>query len=71
MLKTFLVDAGQKVHVCTEDADTKIAQCALNISEEESKCVNVVADDTDVAVLLLYHWSPTMVDVTFNSEREK
>ena len=31
----------------------------------------MVADDTDVAVLLLYHWNSSLNDITFTSERSK
>ena len=45
-------------------------QCALELA---TTCVhvNVVADDTDVALLLLYHWNDTMADITITSERTK
>ncbi|KAG1671662.1 hypothetical protein GQR58_016344 [Nymphon striatum] len=48
--------SGNKVIKCDEDADTEIVRCALYVAETGRK-VNVVADDTDVALLLLYHWS--------------
>jgi len=33
--------------------------------------VNVVADDTDVLILLMYHWRETMGDVYFLSEPKR
>ncbi|KAG1681501.1 hypothetical protein GQR58_011781 [Nymphon striatum] len=62
--------SGNKVIKCDEDADTEIVRCALYVAETGRK-VNVVADDTDVALLLLYHWSESMEEITFTSERSK
>ena len=31
----------------------------------------VIADDTDVAILLLYHWNPELCDIILTSERSK
>ena len=39
---------------CKEDADTHIFRCALELATTSVR-VSVVADDTDVALLLLYH----------------
>ena len=41
-----------------------------NDSETERR-VNVVADDTDVALLLLYYWKSGMANITFTSEKSK
>ncbi|KAG1705779.1 4-hydroxy-2-oxoglutarate aldolase, mitochondrial [Nymphon striatum] len=70
MLSTYLIKSGNKVIKCDEDADTEIVRCALYVAETGRK-VNVVADDTDVALLLLYHWSESMEEITFTSERSK
>ena len=37
----------------------------------DGKEVNVVADDTDVLILLVYHWIDTMADVYFLCEPKK
>ena len=54
------------------DADTMIVQCALQYATEESE-VNVIADDTDVLVLLMYHWKQNMhmASIYFLSEAGK
>ena len=56
----------------TGDADTMIIQCALQYAIDGSK-VNVVADDTDVLVLLIamYHWKQNMKSIYFLSEAGK
>ena len=55
LLSQSLVDDGHTVHHSTDDADTLISQCALEIAAQGLP-VNVVADDTDVLILLRYHW---------------
>ena len=68
LLSTYLKRAGNDVVNCNEDADTYIVRCALEKSRSGLK-VNVVADDTDVALLLLYHWQDDMEDITLTSEK--
>ena len=55
------------MYVCSSDADTKIVSTELDASKE--KPVTVVADDTDVAVMLIYHWNEELSDIYFNTER--
>ena len=47
-----------------------IVACALQMAME-GKEVTVVADDTDVLILLMYHWTESMADVYFLSEPKK
>ena len=61
---------GNIVHIADGDADVMIVTCALQYAHEESD-VNVVADDTDVLVLLMYHWKQNMADIYFLSEVKK
>ena len=61
---------GNIVHIADGDADTMIVICALQYAGKETD-VNVVADDTDVLVLLMYHWKQNMADVYFLSEVKK
>ena len=55
--------------MCTGDADTKIVATALEVAKQQE--VTVVADDTDVAVMLLYHWTEDLCDIKFYTERGK
>ena len=57
---TFRAD-GQTVKVCKGDADAIIVKQALNSVAAGN--VVVVADDTDVAVMLLYHWKENQCDI--------
>ena len=54
MLSSYLIKSGNKAIIRDEDADTEIARCALHAAETGRR-VNAVTDDTDIAVLLLYH----------------
>ncbi|CAH1113074.1 unnamed protein product [Psylliodes chrysocephalus] len=53
MLGKHLEANGHTVIHATDDADTLIVRTALTLAEE--KHVTVVADDTDILVLLIYH----------------
>ena len=70
MLSGYLTRAGNDVVQCKNDADTEMVKCALDVAKTGRR-VNVVADDTDVALLLLYHCEEEMADVSFTSERSK
>jgi len=50
------------------DADTLIAETALQVAATTGP-VTVVADDTDVLVLLVHHFRPHMADVFMLSEK--
>ena len=51
------------MHVCEGDVDNKIVSTALEVAQESH--VIVVADDTDIAVMLLYHWNNKLSDIYF------
>ena len=55
------------MHVCEGDADNKIVSTAVEEAQESP--VIVVADDTDIAVMLLYHWNSKLSDIYFLQER--
>ena len=44
-----------------------ITECALQYAVQGHE-VNVVVDDTDVLVLLMYHWKQNMADIYFLSK---
>ena len=69
LLADHLTENGQHVHVCKGDADTKIVSTTLEVAK--SSPVIVVVDDTDVAVMLLYHWHEELSDVFFLSSGKK
>ena len=61
---------AQVVHKSPEDADTMIVSCALQFATQGNDVV-VVANDTDILVLLIYHWNPSMTNVYFQSDAQK
>ena len=70
MLSSYLIKSGNKVLNSDEDADTEIARCALHVAETGRR-VNVFANDTNVALLLPYHWKSGMANITFTSKKSK
>ena len=54
LLSKYLRLDGYVVYTADGDADTMIVTCALQYASQGND-VNVVADDTDVLVLLMYH----------------
>ena len=57
-------------HQSAGDVDTMIVACALQYAIQGTK-VTVVANDTDVLILLMYHWKKEMADIYFSSEINK
>ena len=49
------------------DADVLTVKNALEVAHSKQVCV--VSDDTDVLVLLMYHWRATMRDVVFSTTK--
>ena len=70
LLEKYLISAHNTVEVCPEEADTQIVKRALEFSRQ-GKSVTVVADDTDVFVLLAYHFEPKNSDIFFLSDKAK
>ena len=57
LLSKNLILNGQQVLQSQADADTLTAHTALSIARKGRREVRVIADDTDVFLLLPYHWS--------------
>ena len=67
ILSSYLIKSGKELLNSDEDAETEIARCTLHVVETGRRA-NVVADDTDVALLLLHHWKSDMANTTFASD---
>ncbi|CAB4029738.1 Hypothetical predicted protein [Paramuricea clavata] len=67
LLNRCLEADGQILHNSAGDADTLIVETALLFPRQERE-VKVVADDTHVLILLMYHWNANMADIYFHSE---
>lgn len=70
LLCYYLKENSQVVGQSAGDADGMIVERAIQLARE-GNVVTVVADDTDILVLLLYHWKETMADIYFQSEVKK
>ena len=70
LLSCYLKANAQTVYNSTGDADTMIVSCALRFATQSNDVI-VVADDTDILVLLIHHWDPNMADVYFQSDAQK
>ena len=55
--------ARHDIRTSHEEADNIIVQQMVNIVKESSKCVTIISDDTDVFVLVLYHFKDQQVKV--------
>ena len=61
LLLKALKDDGHDIRQAIGDADTKIVQAALEYaSKKDKRPVTVVASDTDILVLLMFHWKSHM-----------
>ena len=58
---------GQMVCQAADDADTLIVKNSLELARETVPVVTV-ANDTDVLVLLLYHFEGSMADVFLRAD---
>ena len=65
MLSISFIANSQDVFVCKGDANSEIALTALELAKENQMVV--VADGTDVAVMLLYHLKENLKDIFFMS----
>ena len=63
LISKFLRDDSQNVIKCVSDADTKIVSTTLDYSTVDGRTIVAVTDDTDIAVMLLYHCREEMKDL--------
>ena len=50
------------------DTDTQIVSAAIALASDPT---TMIADDTDILVLLLFHWNADMADIHLRSEPKK
>ena len=68
LLSEHLQNSGYRVLESDGDADVLIVQTAIKFASEGQE-VSVIAEDTDIFVLLLHHFQENMAEVIF-SERK-
>ena len=69
MLSQYLKDDGNMVINCPGDADSTICHTALDLATTGEKEVVLVADDTDIFVMLVYHWKSEMKNIIFFQQK--
>ena len=62
LLSHYLRLDGHEVTQSESDADTRIVSAALGLASS-GQHATVVSDDTDVLVLLIFHWNTAMADI--------
>ena len=60
-----LKDDGISVINCVGDADITISHIALDLATKGENKFALVADDTDIFVILVYHWKNEMKNIIF------
>ena len=70
LLKEYLEKAGHSVLQSTDDADTLIVSTAIDLAIS-GKSVTVVADDSDVLIMLLYYWNTDMGKISLLCKKSK
>ena len=73
LLGNRLQTKGFIVHQSSNDADTLIVKCAIELALAGNVCT-VIADDTDILALLVYYFQPHMADIilfSITSKRSK
>ena len=67
LLSQHLQHSGFKADQARDDADTLIVKTALQIATAKES-VTVIADDTDILVMLVHHFKTDMADIYMQSE---
>ena len=71
LVSEYLRNDHREVINCEGEADTTIVETAISKAATSPNSVVVVADDTDIAVMLMYHWKYSITDVIFYLERSQ
>ena len=68
-LSDALTKSGCKVINCRGEADAQVAKSAITFAKRKIGSCVVVADDSDIAIMLLYHWNDKMEKIWFVQQR--
>ena len=69
MLSQYLKYDGNEVINCSDDADSSICHTPLDLATTGEKEVVLIADDTDILVMLTYHWKSKMKNIIFFQQK--
>ena len=70
LLSDYMQSKGHATKCSTSDADTLIVSTALGYARN-NRSVVVVAEDTDIFVMLIHHWKTTMADIYMRKENKQ
>ena len=70
LLSHYLRLNGHAVIQSESDTDSQVVSAAIAFASD-GKHTTVIAGDTDILVLLLFHWNADMADIHLRSERKK
>ena len=63
---------GQVVILCDGDADPTVVSAAISLSSPKTdNPLMVIANDTGIAIMLLYRWNGEMSEMIFNSKKSE
>ena len=68
MLSQYFKDDGNEVIDCSGDADSTICHTALDLATIGEKEVVLITDDTDIFVMLIYHWKSEMKNIFYQQK---
>ena len=72
LISKYLQEDNQTVIKCDGDADRSVVSAAICLAfPKTDNPVIIVADDTDIAIMFLYHWNVLMSDIIFNSKKSQ
>ena len=69
-LSQYFKDDGNEVINCSGDADSTICHTALDLATTGEKEVVLIADDTDIFVMLIYHWKSEMIKISYSFNKK-
>ena len=69
MLSQYLKDDGNELINCSGDADSTICHTALDLATTGEKEVVLIPDDTDIFVMLIYHWKSEMKNIILYQQK--
>ena len=71
LLMKHLTNHGYETTQASGDADTDIISAALKVANDEHLSVTVASDDTDILVMLVFHFTADMPNMYFFSNTNK
>lgn len=69
LLASRLENDGNFIQICQGDADAAIVATSLVQAENSNRSIMTIADDTDIAMMLLYHWKSSHGEVILFQEK--